>query len=263
MKWHNMKSESDAPYATCAQGNSIHLLQHQLGRASIPTLIHIDCATKTMAQAPRPSRRTGFLVPLLAASLLAALAAQEVQGFAPTRQLAGHEQRARNTRPSILVVSAEGGGDEEPKLILDGGGAGVPGGGAADGPVDYLADYRAASDKRNEEAKQKLMEQVAREEEEARAREKAREEGNKDGGPNEANYGPGDLSTLPTVLTNDDSWEASLGDDDSGLMVAGGEGGGDADDGPGLYVPGEGDGDTPELFIPAESDGDGDSPIIL
>ena len=209
----------------------------------------------------------------MAASLLAALAAQEVHGFAPTRQL-GHEQRARNTRPSIPVVSraaAEGGGgDEEPKLILDGGGGvpggGAAGGGAADGPVDYLADYRAASAKRNEEAKRKLMEQVAREEEEARAREKAREEGNKDDGPNEANYGPGDLSTLPTVLTNDDSWEASLGDDDSGLMVAGGgggEGGGDADDGPGLYVPGEGDGNTPELFIPNEGDGDGDSPIIL
>ena len=217
-----------------------------------------------MAQAPRSSRRTGFLVPLLAASLLAALAAQEVQGFAPTRQL-GHEQRARNTRPSIPVVSraaAEGGGDEEPKLILDGGGAGAPGG-AGGGPVDYLADYRAASDKRNEEAKQKLLEQVAREEEEARAREKAREEGNKDEGPNEANYGPGDLSTLPTVLTNDDSWEASLSDDDSGLMVAGGEGGGDADDGPGLYVPGEGEGNSPELFIPTEGDGDGDSPIIL
>ena len=232
-----------------------------LAEASIPTLIHVDWTTKTMAQVPRPSRRTGFLVPLLAASLLAALAAQEVQGFAPTRQLAGHEQRARNTRPSILVVSAEGGGDEEPKLILDGGG-GAPGA-ASDGPVDYLADYRAASAKRNEEAKQKLLEQVAREEEEARAREKAREEGNKDEGPNEANYGPGDLSTLPTVLTNDDSWEASLGDDDSGLMVADGEGGGDADDGPGLYVPGEGDGDTPELFIPTEGDGDGDSPIIL
>ena len=213
-----------------------------------------------MAQVPRSSRRTGVLVPLLAASLLAALAAQEVQGFAPTRQLAGHEQRARNTRPSILVVSAEGGGDEEPKLILDGGGGGAPGG-AGGGPVDYLADYRAASDKRNEEAKQKLLEQVAREEEEARAREKAREEGNKDEGPNEANYGPGDLSTLPTVLTNDDSWEASLGEDDSGLMVAGG--GGDADDGPGLYVPGEGEGNSPELFIPTEGDGDGDSPIIL
>ena len=200
-------------------------------------------------------------MPLLAASLLAALEAQEVQGFAPTLQL-GHEQRARNTRPSILVVSAEGGGDEEPKLILDGGGGGAPGG-AGGGPVDYLADYRAASDKRNEEAKQKLLEQVAREEEEARAREKAREEGNKDEGPNEANYGPGDLSTLPTVLTNDDSWEASLGEDDSGLMVAGGEGGGDADDGPGLYVPGEGEGNSPELFIPTEGDGDGDSPIIL
>ena len=203
-------------------------------------------------------------MPLLAASLLAALAAQEVQGFAPTRQL-GHEQRARNTRPSIPVVSraaAEGGGDEEPKLILDGGGGGAPGG-AGGGPVDYLADYRAASDKRNEEAKQKLLEQVAREEEEARAREKAREEGNNDEGPNEANYGPGDLSTLPTVLTNDDSWEASLSDDDSGLMVAGGEGGGDADDGPGLYVPGEGEGNSPELFIPTEGDGDGDSPIIL
>lgn len=167
---------------------------------------------------------------------------------------------ARHGKYLITRTGAETeGGDGEPELIL-GGGAGVPGGGAA-GPTDYLSDFRAASAKRNEEAKKKLLEEAAREEEEARARQKAREEGTDDG-PNETNYGPGDLSALPTILTSDASWEASLGDTDDGVM--GVEGGKDDDDeGPGLYVPGADDGDSPQLFIPSEGDGDGDSPIIL
>ena len=222
-----------------------------------------------MARSARSPSRTAFAVFLSASSLL--LAAQEVQGFAPTQL--GHERRRITTQQSPILSEARhgqylitrtgvktDGGDGEPELIL-GGGAGVPGGGAAGGPTDYLSDFRAASAKRNEEAKKKLLEEAAREEEEARARQKAREEGTDDG-PNESNYGPGDLSSLPTILTSDASWEASLGDTDDGVM--GVEGGKDDDDeGPGLYVPGADDGDSPQLFIPSEADGDGDSPIIL
>ena len=223
-----------------------------------------------MGRSPRSSSLTAFAVFLLASSLL--LAAQEVEGFAPTQLR--HERRITTQSPPILSSAARHGqyllitrtrtgakteGDDgEPELIL-GGGAGVPG--AAGGPTDYLSDFRAASAKRNEEAKKKLLEEAAREEEEARARQKAREEGTDDG-PNETNYGPGDLSSLPTILTSDASWEASLGDTDDGVM--GVEGGKDDDDeGPGLYVPGADDGDSPQLFIPSEADGDGDSPIIL
>ena len=222
-----------------------------------------------MTQYPDSPRRTATILSLLAASLC--FTAQEVHGFAPTRF---SDARSRTRRPIFdarQIITRFGatseGGDGEPALIL-GGGAGVPGGGAAGGPTDYLSDFRAASAKRNEEAKKKLLEEAAREEEEAKARQKAREEG-ADSGPNESNYGPGDLSALPTILTSDDSWEASLGDDDSGLMVAGGDGSdaggeGDADDGPGLYVPGRDDGDSPQLFIPSDDEnGGGDSPIIL
>lgn len=220
-----------------------------------------------MARSPRSSSRTAFALFLLASSLL--LAAQEILAFAPTQL--GHERRIAKQSPPILSNAGYGqylitrtgakteGDDGEPELIL-GGGAGVPGGGAAGGPTDYLSDFRAASAKRNEEAKKKLLEEAAREEEEARARQKAREEGTDDG-PNETNYGPGDLSSLPTILTSDASWEASLGDTDDGVM--GIEGGKDDDEGPGLYVPGADDGDSPQLFIPSEGDGDGDSPIIL
>ena len=220
-----------------------------------------------MGRSPRSSSITAFAVFLLASSLL--LAAREVQGFAPTQRR--HERRITTQSPPILLSSdarhghylitrtrtgaKTEGDDGEPELIL-GGGAG-----AAGGPTDYLSDFRAASAKRNEEAKKKLLEEAAREEEEARARQKAREEGTDDG-PNESNYGPGDLSSLPTILTSDASWEASLGDTDDGVM--GVEGGKDDDDeGPGLYVPGADDGDSPQLFIPSEGDGDGDSPIIL
>ena len=220
-----------------------------------------------MGRSPRSSSIiTAFAVFLFASSLL--LAAREVQGFAPTQLR--HERRITTQSPLILArqylitrtrtrTGAKTEGDDgEPELIL-GGGAGVPG--AAGGPTDYLSDFRAASAKRNEEAKKKLLEEAAREEEEARARQKAREEGTDDG-PNESNYGPGDLSSLPTILTSDASWEASLGDTDDGVM--GVEGGKDDDDeGPGLYVPGADDGDSPQLFIPSEADGDGDSPIIL
>jgi hypothetical protein len=164
----------------------------------------------------------------------------------------------------IVPLEAVGGDDNEPELIL-GAGSGVGGGESS----DYLSDYQAASAKRNEEAKRKLMEATAREEEEARARAKAREEV-EGAGQHESNYGPRDLSTLPSVLTNDESsWEASLTDDDSGLIggaiagASGGEGGGGGEDGPGLYVPGDED-DGPALYIPTESgDGDGDGPILL
>lgn len=195
-------------------------------------------------------------MPLLLATAL--LVVQEVQSFIPFPSFL-HSPSARLT--DIIFVAADDG--DEPELIL---GGGVPDGSdpSANGPADYLSEFKAASAKRNEEAKRLLLEEEAREEEEARARQKAREEGSD--GPNEANYGPGDdLSSLPTILTNDDSWEASLGDDDSGLMVDGATSDeGNDEDGPSLYVPGVNEGEENTLFIPTEGgDGDGDSPILF
>ena len=115
-------------------------------------------------------------------------------------------------------------------------------------PADE-ADYLAASRKRNEEAKRKLLEETAREEAEAEERAKAKLEE----GPTESNYGPGDLSGLSNIMTSDDSdWKGSIGQDDSGLL--------------GLETT-EGDvgeGGEPTLFIPSGDGSDGDdSQLIL
>ena len=200
---------------------------------------------------------------LMVASLLAVVSvlAPFVTSFAPSSANSNARQEATGWigAGSVTPLAVTGGDDNEPELILGIGG---------DEPSDFLSDYQTASAKRNEEAKRKLLEAVAREEEEAKARAKAREAG-ENIGPNENNYGPGDLSALPSVLTNDESWEASLTDDDSGVMggavagASGVEGGGDGEDRPALYVPGN-EGDVPSLYIPTEgSDGDGDGPLLL
>ena len=58
----NMKSESDAHGATWQAFNP-QRLQHQLGRASIPTLIKIDCATKRWLRYLAPPVEQASLCP--------------------------------------------------------------------------------------------------------------------------------------------------------------------------------------------------------
>ncbi|GMH98420.1 hypothetical protein TrVE_jg1014 [Triparma verrucosa] len=73
------------------------------------------------------------------------------------------------------------------------------------------------SKKRNEEAKQRLKEQAALEEAESLLRLQKLEEESEN--PNAENYGPGDLSNLGSGILDEGAWEASKGDDDSGLIV--------------------------------------------
>mmetsp|Transcript_11154 Transcript_11154/g.24147 ORF Transcript_11154/g.24147 Transcript_11154/m.24147 type:complete len:228 (-) Transcript_11154:183-866(-) len=226
--------------------------------------------SQPLSSTPLVSAATTRSRTLVLTSLLVAVsfsAPNCVTSFVPSTASNAYTRREATGRilgGGSVPLEAVGGDDNEPELIL-GSGGGVGGVESS----DYLSEYQAASAKRNEEAKRKLMEATAREEEEARARAKAREEG-EGAVPQERNYGPGDLSPLPSVLTNDEtSWEASLTDDDSGVMggavtgESGGEGGSGGEDGPGLYVPGDED-DGPGLYIPTESgDGDGDGPILL
>eukprot|EP00520_Triparma_pacifica_P002473 CAMPEP_0118658764 /NCGR_PEP_ID=MMETSP0785-20121206/14745_1 /TAXON_ID=91992 /ORGANISM="Bolidomonas pacifica, Strain CCMP 1866" /LENGTH=110 /DNA_ID=CAMNT_0006551809 /DNA_START=330 /DNA_END=659 /DNA_ORIENTATION=- len=83
-------------------------------------------------------------------------------------------------------------------------------------------EWGKISKKRNEEAKAKMLAEVALEEAEAERRRALRESSSSENATMD-NYGPGDLSELSGAILDEDEWESSKGSGFGGIETIKGE----------------------------------------